>query len=368
LNFSKLASVSCVEVNFARRRGNPAPCCVPGTLQDFRLIARSQKSALFDQRRYVSMWDSSGMISRDQRLAGTVIASVVLGSLLLLSPVDAATVKRAKVTTTKRKAAVKVPTKAKATVLPTVVAAVPTTAATTIAQTTIAPTTTAAAPLVLAPVPAPTTTALANPFTLENSIVTRNVARGTTAKTAIVVNYNPGFSGDLTWTAAPERDGVSLAFTANPTRNVVEIQVTATPSAVLGATIIPLTVRGGGIERAISFVAIVGEASVTPLGGAALLPGQTWSASIDSTGPVPAGSTANVTLRIYRSVDFTSALRVTYVAPDGITISISQNPVADQAIVSVMVASGTPARNYQVTLFLTAGGATSTVVFGVQVP
>jgi hypothetical protein len=301
------------------------------------------------------------MISRDRRVAGSVVVSMVIGVFLSLSPVDAATVKTTKVTTTKRKAPVATKAKTKVVSVPSTspVAALPVTVP--------APPTTIAA-TVPATIPAPTTTLPANPFTLTRTIITRNVARGSSAKTALEVIYNPGFAGDLTWTASPERDGISVSFTANPTRNVVEMVVTAAASAPLGVTIFPMTVTGGGVERQFSFVAVVEDGTITPLGSSTLLPGQSWSASIDAIGQVPPGTSGTVTLRIVRSIGFTGALSVTYVAPAGITVGISQNPVLDQATVTVSVATGTPTGNYQVTLLLTAGGVTSTVLFGVQVP
>jgi hypothetical protein len=306
------------------------------------------------------------MISRGRRLAGTVIASVVTSVIaalvVALPPVEAATASKAKVTTTKRSSARSKTTTAKA---KTTTVRAPTTTVAPTTTTTIAPTTTVAPVTTL---PAPTTTALTNPFTLTRSIVTRNVGRGTTAKTALEVIYAPGFSGDLRWTASPERDGVTVSFTSNPTRNVVEILVTASATATLGTTIFPMSVTGGGVERQFTVVAIVEESTVSPLGPTPLLPGQNWTATLDNVGQVAAGGSAVVTLRIARSGGFTGPLSVTYVAPIGITVGISQNPVGESALVTVNVALGTSAGTYQVTLLLSSGGSSTTVAFPVQVP
>lgn len=277
-----------------------------------------------------------------------VLTGLVLGTVIVQTavPVDAAQRRRARPTTTRARVIPLPPT-----------TAAPTTAAPSTAAPTSAPTTTS-----------PTTTAPAEPFRLTRPVIAVTVARGAAVTVTELVTYLPGFSGDLRWETPPERDGVVVTVVPNPGRNFADITARASNGAPLGSVPVPLVVRGGGIARDLVVVVTVTDGS-----SSGAVPGlradQQWAATLDPVGTIPAGSSAAVTLRITRGNGFTGRLAASVpAAPAGITLGISENPVGDAATLVVAVAAGTAPGAYQVTLGLSSGSLSSTIVFGVVVP
>jgi hypothetical protein len=289
-----------------------------------------------------------GMGSRRHRLlsVSTVVATALTGAVLVsvVSPVDAATRRTRRVTTTRPRVTV-----------------APTTAppATTVPPTTVPPTTAA-----------PTTTVPANPFSLSRPIIPISVGRGGSVTIREIVTYNPGFSGELTWAMGAARDGVSVTVSPNPSRNTAEITVRAAADAVLGPNPIAGTVSGGGVTRDLTVLAIVGESTSGTTSNTILTAAQQWNVTVDPVGQLAAGFTANVTIRITRGNGFTGALAVApAIVPTGITLGVSQNPITgDTATLVVTAAAGLASGNYQAIIQFSNGTVVSFAVIGIVVP